>query len=393
MDAPAPEPTAQHGRILRTNFVVLFLKGTGLGATLPFFAVWLTEDLHATLFQVGLARTLGGVVAVAASFLIAAIVDRTSKRRRFILATLAVECCAWLILAKVRSLGLAVVVASIGNLASVPQLFALLGEWSSVQQSKTASATHNSIRMGFALGWLVGPLAGGAIMRIASAPWLFAIVGAVGALAVLVGAVGLRDAPPCEAVTHDATASRRDSGALTWFLVALFLAFAADGAARAALLPIYVMSALGVSSLAFGLILTVGVVLELPALGIIGRLGDRFGLEPIIVSGLLAATSAFALIAFGKSLEAVIAAELIRVVYAAALLGSAMVHMQRLTPGRLGFGMALYTATFQLAPAVAAPLLGLASERLGWSVTFAMCAAMTLVAALIVARSARTRRT
>jgi MFS transporter, SET family, sugar efflux transporter len=368
--------------VYRAFSFILLLKGLALGAALPFLALWLTNDLHATLRDVGLLRTASGVVTLGWALLAARVTDRTSRRRAWIIGTLLLEGTAWLLLTQLTAIGIAIAVATLGNLSALALLFASLADWTAERRSPGSGSVQSTVRMFFSLGWLVGPALGGLLMSLGGAKALFALTGSVTLLAAAVAARSLADAPR-QPRPERATEGRTRGRELVIFCVALGLAFGADGATRTTLLPVYLTDALGVSLPSYGVMLTVAIVLELPAFVVAGRLADRFGTARVVGGGLLALALTSAMLAAFPRFWAVVAAEGIRVVYVAAVHGCAMIHLQRLLPGRSGLAMALYATAFQLAPAIAAPLLSVASTRLGWAPTFALCGLLAFTALVL----------
>ncbi len=379
--------------VTRVAFFLLLARGFAFGVSTPFLAIWLSSDLHASPLEVGLLRTAAGVAILVTSLPVIA-TDRTGRRRPWLVAFVLVELGAWLSLAVlVRSIpvALAIALCALGNLATANFVFASLGDWVRNLGIARPNASLNFVRMGFSVGFLAGPAAGAFLMSAGGARAAFIATACATALSFGVTARAFADAPRSSQPEAIEPSEAVDVRAAAGLFVALALSFAADVSVRSTLLPMFFTSSLHGSLTTLGGLFSAVVLLEIPAFVFLGRLADRFGAGRVVLVGMCAQAAAFSVLCAFPSVASVFAAEALRTLGVAATHGTAVVAMQRAMTHRAGLATTLHRIAFSLAPAVAAPLLNVAAERLGWRTAFGGCALMCASAVVVAAFSGARR--
>ena len=146
------------------------------------------------------------------------------------------------------------------------------------------------------------------------------------------------------------------------------------------------------AAIAAGAAIGVAAGLEIPALLLIGRLSRRFADPALIATGCLAGVLYYVAVAYVSGPVVLIALQLLNAWFFATVAGVGLTLFQRVIP-RPGLASGLYTNTRRLGAVVSGPIIGLgAATALRFRGVFLLCAALTMLALLLVASTARKPR-
>ncbi|GAA2546653.1 MFS transporter [Pseudonocardia hydrocarbonoxydans] len=251
---------------------------------------------------------------------------------------------------------------------------------------------------GFLLGNIVGPLAGGGLVAISlRAPFL--VYAAVLVVVVLVSGVLLRGrldvAPPVPGAPPVVAVGFREALGHRAYRAALVANFGVGWAvfgARVALVPLFVVEALGQPEAWSGVVLAVFAAGNAATLVVAGRFADRFGRRPPMLLGLAVAALATGMLGYVEQPWVVLAVSLV------AGLGSGMVNppLQASvgdvigTGGRGGTVLAGFQMASDLGAILGPVLAGGLAELVGYGWAFAITGGVLAVAWLFWLRAPET---
>jgi MFS transporter, SET family, sugar efflux transporter len=175
-------------------------------------------------------------------------------------------------------------------------------------------------------------------------------------------------------------------------VVIVFIALQATNSAAVSVMSLFVTQRLGVDVLWAGIALGVSAALEIPALLLIGRLSRRFSSQALITSGCLAGIAYYAAMAYVADPAVLIALQVLNAWFFGIVAGVGLTPFQELIP-RPGLASGLYDNTRRLGAIVSGPIIGLASmTALGYQGVFAACAALTVLALIVLKMTGRRLR-
>lgn len=197
----------------------------------------------------------------------------------------------------------------------------------------------------------------------------------------------------------DASAPGPGAAGLSRLLIGVvvlgILLLQATNVAGVSAIPLLVTETLKLNIAWSGIVLGVAAALEIPALLVVARVGERVGHVPMLTVGCLAAIAYYVGMAVATHPLVVIALQALNAVFFAVVAGTALAWFQDVI-SRPGLAAGLYSNTRRLGAIVAGPVLGVGATlplAVGYHGVFALCAALSLVAlAVIVAVGLATRR-
>lgn len=359
----------------------------------PALALLLVALFSATPAEVGWVLAVYNASGFVASLLVPAYADRANDYLRPMLACGVLTLALSALLAVSTSLPLAVVgLIVMGGPAGVGSslLFAHL------RHSGAGATDVVNTRATVSFAWVAGP------------PLATFIIGALGNRAILLalGAVAVLNV-----ATTAAMISRRRAGAVedrpkahgeedghpfsktgVAAVVLGFIALQATNSAAVSIMGLFVTQGLGVDIIWAGIALGVSAALEIPALFLIGRLSRRYSSRALIASGCVAGIAYYAAMAFVSNPATLIALQVLNAWFFGIVAGVGLTLFQRLIP-RPGLASGLYTNTRRVGAIVSGPIIALGSTTaFGYQGVFAACAALTVLALLVIGLAGRPPR-
>jgi SET family sugar efflux transporter-like MFS transporter len=161
-------------------------------------------------------------------------------------------------------------------------------------------------------------------------------------------------------------------------VLAAFVLFQATNATAMTFMTIYVTEAMGLAILWAGITLGIAAALEVPALIIVGRLGDRVSHLTLIAVGAIAGIAYYLGLAVVTGPVVLLLLQLLNAVCFASISGIGLALFQDLIPGA-GLSTGLYMNTRRVGSILSGPIIALgALPPLGQRGIFVACAVLTL---------------
>ncbi|WP_442545678.1 MFS transporter [Arthrobacter sp. KN11-1C] len=360
----------------------------------PALALLLVALFNATPAEVGWVLAVYNASGFIASLLVPAYADRANDYLRPMLACGVLTLALSALLAVSTSLPIAVVgLIVLGGPAGVGSslLFAHL------RHSGAGTSDVMNTRAIVSFAWVAGPPLATFIMGALGNRAILLALSAVAVLNVATTAAMIsrrraasaEDRPKAHAEEDGQPFSKSGVAAVVFAFVAL----QATNSAAVSIMSLFVTQGLGVDVIWAGIALGVSAALEIPALFLIGRLARRYSSRALIASGCVAGLAYYTGMAFVANPATLIALQVLNAWFFGIVAGVGLTLFQRLIP-RPGLASGVYTNTRRVGAIVSGPIIALGSTTaLGYQGIFAACAALTVLALIVIVLAGRPRPT
>ena len=307
-------------RRLQTQFFVSYAIFGCIGPLLP---VYLTEVKGFTETELGYNQAMTSIATMLSPILITLLADMKVDPRRILGASFLVSAFAFYLISITTGVIPALIFYTLHSLAFMPTVALQDGYYFSLaKRSDDVSASrYHRIRVWGTIGFMVPSIVLYFLLErdpnLTMVLWCAITCGVLSALhaqrlpklpaasdAEGSGLEVKRRLPSAEAFAALFSSKGR------YFLVCMCLAYAASTAYHT-FFPVYLRSLVGVKASAIGLIINVGVFLEIFYILALGRLRKRFGMRAIMIAGLSAMVLRMALLAAFPSVFTAVATQLL----------------------------------------------------------------------------------
>jgi SET family sugar efflux transporter-like MFS transporter len=365
------------------------LWGLQIAFLSPALALILVSLYGATTAEVGWVLSIYNAGGFVASLLVPGIADRRQDYLRPMLGCGVLTLVLAVLLGVVTSLPLAVVVlVVVGGPAGVGS--SLL--YAHLRHSGAKPSDIVNTRAIVSVAWVAGPPVATLIIGAFGSG---AILVAIGVVAVLnVGSTAALIAVERSRPVSAATARPEDdhvafSRASVVLIVVAFVFLQAANATVTSILTVYVTQTLHLDIVWAGIALGVAAGLEIPALILMGRLGDRYPSHVLIATGCLAGIAYYLATAFVSGPVVLIALQVLNAWSFAAIAGVGLPLFQQMIP-RPGLSTGLYMNTRRIGAIASGPIIALGSlTSLANRGIFVTCALLTVVALVVITLAGR----
>jgi SET family sugar efflux transporter-like MFS transporter len=237
--------------------------------------------------------------------------------------------------------------------------------------------------------------------RVAGPPLATLIIGLFGDRAILLAlaAVAVLNVATTTAMLAERSAARAAGGRsrtkrrgvtpmsrmAVALIVAAFIALQATNSAVVSIMGLFVTRTLELDVIWAGIALGVAAGLEIPALLLTGRLSRRYSSLGLIASGCVVGIAYYVGMALVSGPVLLVALQALNAWFFAVVAGIGLTLFQAVIP-RPGLASGLFTNTRRLGAIVSGPIIGLgSSSALGYGGVFAVCAALTASALVLIA--------
>ncbi|MCW1805465.1 MFS transporter [Brachybacterium squillarum] len=257
-----------------------------------------------------------------------------------------------------------------------------------LRSAGTATSSIVNTRAIISAAWMGGPPLATAIIGWAGGRGILAAIVVIALLNIATTATMMRrhrrTAPERPAAGHTREPLPPGSRTGAVLVVAAFVLFQATNATAMTFMAIYVTGTIGLAVLWGGIVLGVAAALEVPALVIIGRLGDKVPHLTLVAVGAVAGIAYYLGLALATGPVALLLLQVLNAVCFAAIGGIGLALFQDLIPGA-GLSTGLFMNTRRLGAIVSGPIIALgALSPLGQRGIFLSCAALTLLGLALV---------
>ena len=373
------------------------LWGLQLAFLSPALALILVDLYGATTAEVGWVLAIYNASGFVASLLLPAYADKKHDYLGPMLVCGALTLLLAVVLAFVTSLPLATIALFvIGGPAGVgsSMLFAHL------RHSGARPVDIVNTRAIVSVAWVAGPPLATFIIGWFGNRAILLAIAAVAVLNIATTAIMIshrnaaaRAAAATDGAQSKAAAATEDEspvGRLGIVLImAAFILLQATNATAMTIMTLYVTETMHIDVMWAGIALGVAAALEVPALLLIGRLGERHSLLGLIATSCVAGIAYFLGLAFVTGPVLLIGLQLLNAWSFAGIAGVGLPLFQQMIP-RPGLSTGLYMNTRRVGAIVSGPIIAIGSlTAVGQPGIFLTCAALTVIALLIITVASR----
>ncbi|WP_192458415.1 sugar efflux transporter [Musicola keenii] len=354
--------------------VIAFLTGTAGALQLPTLSLFLSTEVQARPFMVGLFYTGSAVIGIVVSQILAAYSDRKGDRKILILQCCLLGVLACLLYAWNRNyfvlLFIGVLLSSFGSTAN-PQLFALAREH--VDRTGREAAMFTSImRAQISLAWVIGPPAAFALALGFGFTAMYLTAASVfllcGVLVWLLLPSMSKSQMKAAAVLESPRRHRRDTLLL---FIACTLMWTCNGIYLINM-PLYLVHELQLPEKLAGVMMGTAAGLEIPVMLLAGWLTKRLGKRRLMRLAVTAGLMFYIGLTLLNTSWTLLALQLLNAVFIGILAGMGMLYFQDLMPGQAGAATTLFTNTTRVGWIISGSLAGSVAEIWSYHAGFAI---------------------
>lgn len=359
---------------------IAFLSGIAGALQLPTLSLFLSTEVQARPFMIGLFYTGSAFIGIAVSQFLAGRSDRQGDRKRLIFYCCLLGALGCMLFAVNRSYFVllipGVLLTSCGSTAN-PQMFAMAREHAE-HAGRTAVMFSSVMRAQVSLAWVIGPplafalaLGFGFKAMYMMAAVIFLLCGGLVWLAL---PTMRKSALKTAAVPQAPRRHRRDAlllgcaCTLMWTCNCLYLIA----------MPLYLIHELRLPEKLAGIMMGTAAGLEIPVMLLAGYVSRRLGNRRLMRVAVGAGMLFYLGLLWFTDPAALLAVQLLNAVFIGILAGIGMIYFQDLMPGQAGAATTLFSNTGRVGWIIAGSLAGLIAEF--WQLHTVFFAALLLIA-------------
>jgi len=369
--------------------MVAFMMGVAGALQAPTLSLFLSREVGAQPFWVGIFYTVNAVAGILVSLWLAKRSDSQGDRRKLILFCCAMAIGNALLFAFNRHyltlLTCGVLLAALANTA-MPQLFALAREYAD-SSAREVVMFSSVMRAQLSLAWVIGPplafmlaLNYGFTAMFSIAAAIFAI--SLGLIAFALPSVSRVDSAGAIPVTQ--ISGWKDKNVRRLFIASTLMwtcntMYIID-------MPLWISSDLGLPDKLAGILMGTAAGLEIPAMILAGYYVKHVGKRRMMVIAVAAGVLFYLGLILFHSREALLALQLFNAVFIGIVAGIGMLWFQDLMPGRAGSATTLFTNSISTGVILAGIIQGAVAQSYGHYMVYWAIAAISLVALVLTWR-------
>ncbi len=320
--------------------LVAFMMGVAGALQAPTLSLFLSREVGAQPFWVGLFYTVNAIAGILVSLWLAKRSDSRGDRRRLIMFCCLMAVGNALLFAFNRHyltlITCGVMLASIAN-AAMPQLFALAREYAD-SSAREVVMFSSVMRAQLSLAWVIGPPLAFMLALNYGFTTMFSIAAGIFVISLALIAIKLPSVPRVEQPSEEAAALAQAAG------------------------------------------------LEIPAMILAGYYVKRFGKRKMMVAAVAAGVLFYAGLILFHGRTALLALQLFNAIFIGIIAGIGMLWFQDLMPGRAGAATTLFTNSISTGVILAGVMQGALSQSYGHASVYWTIAAISLVTLFLTSK-------
>ena len=369
--------------------IVAFMMGIAGALQAPTLSLFLSREVGAEPFWVGLFYTVNAISGIAISLLLAKRSDSRGDRRRLIMFCCLMAVGNALLFAFNRHyltlITCGVLLASLANTA-MPQLFALAREYAD-NSAREVVMFSSIMRAQLSLAWVIGPPL--AFMLALNYGFTAMFVVAAGIffislllIALILPSVARIEQSPEVAITQ--VSGWQNSNVRMLFIASTLMwtcntMYIID-------MPLWISQDLGLPDKLAGILMGTAAGLEIPAMILAGFYVKRFGKRKMMILAVTAGVLFYAGLTVFHSQQALLILQLFNAVFIGIVAGIGMLWFQDLMPGRAGSATTLFTNSISTGVILAGVLQGALAQGYGHGAVYWTITAISLITLVITSR-------
>ncbi|EMS0155620.1 sugar efflux transporter SetA [Escherichia coli] len=369
--------------------LVAFMMGVAGALQAPTLSLFLSREVGAQPFWIGLFYTVNAIAGIGVSLWLAKRSDSQGDRRKLIIFCCLMTIGNALLFAFNRHyltlITCGVLLASLANTA-MPQLFALAREYAD-NSAREVVMFSSVMRAQLSLAWVIGPPLAFMLALNYGFTVMFSIAAGIFTLSLVLIAFMLPSVARVELPSENALSMQggwQDSNVRMLFVASTLMwtcntMYIID-------MPLWISSELGLPDKLAGFLMGTAAGLEIPAMILAGYYVKRYGKRRMMVIAVAAGVLFYTGLIFFHSRMALMTLQLFNAVFIGIVAGIGMLWFQDLMPGRAGAATTLFTNSTSTGVILAGVIQGAIAQSWGHFAVYWVIAVISVVALFLTAK-------
>lgn len=369
--------------------LVAFMMGVAGALQAPTLSLFLSREVGAQPFWIGLFYTVNAIAGIGVSLWLAKRSDSQGDRRKLIIFCCLMAIGNALLFAFNRHyltlITCGVLLASLANTA-MPQLFALAREYAD-NSAREVVMFSSVMRAQLSLAWVIGPPLAFMLALNYGFTVMFSIAAGIFTLSLVLIAFMLPSVARVELPSENALSMQggwQDSNVRMLFVASTLMwtcntMYIID-------MPLWISSELGLPDKLAGFLMGTAAGLEIPAMILAVYYVKRYGKRRMMVIAVAAGVLFYTGLIFFHSRMALMTLQLFNAVFIGIVAGIGMLWFQDLMPGRAGAATTLFTNSISTGVILAGVIQGAIAQSWGHFAVYWVIAVISVVALFLTAK-------
>ncbi len=369
--------------------LVAFMMGVAGALQAPTLSLFLSREVGAQPFWIGLFYTVNAIAGIGVSLWLAKRSDSQGNWRKLIIFCCLMAIGNALLFAFNRHyltlITCGVLLASLANTA-MPQLFALAREYAD-NSAREVVMFSSVMRAQLSLAWVIGPPLAFMLALNYGFTVMFSIAAGIFTLSLVLIAFMLPSVARVELPSENALSMQggwQDSNVRMLFVASTLMwtcntMYIID-------MPLWISSELGLPDKLAGFLMGTAAGLEIPAMILAGYYVKRYGKRRMMVIAVAAGVLFYTGLIFFHSRMALMTLQLFNAVFIGIVAGIGMLWFQDLMPGRAGAATTLFTNSISTGVILAGVIQGAIAQSWGHFAVYWVIAVISVVALFLTAK-------
>ena len=369
--------------------LVAFMMGVAGALQAPTLSLFLSREVGAQPFWIGLFYTVNAIAGIGVSLWLAKRSDSQGDRRKLIIFCCLMAIGNALLFAFNRHyltlITCGVLLASLANTA-MPQLFALAREYAD-NSAREVVMFSSVMRAQLSLAWVIGPPLAFMLALNYGFTVMFSIAAGIFTLSLVLIAFMLPSVARVELPSENALSMQggwQDSNVRMLFVASTLMwtcntMYIID-------MPLWISSELGLPDKLAGFLMGTAAGLEIPAMILAGYYVKRYGKRRMMVIAVAAGVLFYTGLIFFNSRMALMTLQLFNAVFIGIVAGIGMLWFQDLMPGRAGAATTLFTNSISTGVILAGVIQGAIAQSWGHFAVYWVIAVISVIALFLTAK-------
>jgi len=369
--------------------IVAFMIGVAGALQAPTLSLFLSREVVAQPFWVGLFYTVNAIAGILVSLGLAKRSDQQGDRKKLIMFCCLMAVGNALLFAFNRHyltlITCGVMLASLASTA-MPQLFALAREYAD-SSAREVVMFSSIMRAQISVAWVVGPPMAFMLALNYGFTAMYAIAAGIFVISLVLVALWLPSVKRIEqpadiAVTEVSGWGNKNvrmlfiASTMMWTCNTMYIID----------MPLWISSELGLPDSLAGVLMGTAAGLEIPAMILAGYYVKRFGKRKMMVSAVAAGVVFYVGLIVFHSREALLGLQIFNAIFIGIIAGIGMLWFQDLMPGRAGSATTLFTNSISTGVILAGVIQGALAQSFGHAKVYWVIAALSLVTLFLTSR-------
>lgn len=369
--------------------LVAFMMGVAGALQAPTLSLFLSREVGAQPFWIGLFYTVNSIAGIGVSLWLAKRSDSQGDRRKLIIFCCLMAIGNALLFAFNRHyltlITCGVLLASLANTA-MPQLFALAREYAD-NSAREVVMFSSVMRAQLSLAWVIGPPLAFMLALNYGFTVMFSIAAGIFTLSLVLIAFMLPSVARVELPSENALSMQggwQDSNVRMLFVASTLMwtcntMYIID-------MPLWISSELGLPDKLAGFLMGTAAGLEIPAMILAGYYVKRYGKRRMMVIAVAAGVLFYTGLILFHSRLALMTLQLFNAVFIGIVAGIGMLWFQDLMPGRAGAATTLFTNSISTGVILAGVIQGAIAQSWGHFAVYWVIAVISVIALFLTAK-------